>query len=952
MRDGSQNSILCPVATLLEKIQVHAEQRLAPLIHQPPSGELAKYKQFLKIENQRLKMHHRAGGGGREICHARSELMDTVLRYVLQAVIHQANQDGIARKDFALVAYGGYGRGELNPYSDIDILFLHDGSLVKGTTAHPFLTRLTDGLLYTLWDLGLKVGHAVRSPDECVQSARDDMQTKTALLEARLITGDTKLFDRMLKLLSRKSVLKGAKAYLMARLQDQAERRSKYGNSVAMQEPNIKNGCGGLRDYQNLLWMTWVRYQVRTLGELESFGMITESEARQVETAYDFLLRTRTELHYNLNRASDVLTKAIQPTVARHLGYTDRSPSQRLEGFMREYYQHARAIHVITRTVEQRLALTPKASKKPTWREVLRAKRQQMMVPVDGFLIEDEQLLHTSKRIFQDQQRRLMRVFLHAQQRGLRIHPDTLQLIRASLPLVNRSFIEDPHVHETFLEILNQRGNVATTLRTMHEVDLLGKYLPDFGALTCLVQHEFYHLYAADEHTLMCIEMLDRVWLAESQPFNRYSEIFLSIEKPYLLYLALLLHDAGKPSSSKGGGRGTHSKSGALMAVRVGEKLNLPQEEILTLKFIIHEHLTMVHISQRRDIEDPSEIRRFIGKIRNQENLALLTLHTFADSMGTNADLWNGFKDSLLLTLYTRTMAVFRGENTRALDAEIHRNLRKQVREAIPPSFKEDEFEAHFRHLPPRYFRVRRAKGVAEDLAMVHRFMHYQVDEEDRAFEPVLAWHNEPDRGYATVKICTWDRVGLFATIAGTLTAAGLNILSAEIFSRSDGIVIDKFVVVDVKQDKIPDRAKKEAFEMLLTEALHPGREQDLERLVLDSESHLTRFRPVEEERIPTRIQFDNQTSDTRTILEVETEDRVGLLYAIASVLGLLNLDISVAKISTESGAAVDSFYIRRKDATKIEDARTQRHIINLITRAFRRLDRRNTRASSSPRKP
>jgi [protein-PII] uridylyltransferase len=535
--------------TLLEKIQASAAARLVLPAKALPRQELARYKQFLKVETLRLKMLHRAGADGREICRARSAIIDLVLRSILEGV--KAASPQLAQTGppvLALVAIGGYGRAELNPHSDIDIMFLHESDMVSGGRARPALSELVDGVLYTLWDLGLKVGHSVRSVDDCVKVANSDMQSKTSLIEARRITGDETLFDRFNRALVAKCVIGHENEYIQMRLEDQAARRSKYGNSAFMQEPNVKNGCGGLRDYQNLLWMAYFKYRTRTLADLEQREMISASERKQLDRAYGFLLRLRNEMHYYLDRPSDVLGRSLQPSIAANLGWHDRSAGKRLEEFMREFYNHTRNIDFITRTVEQRLALFPPPKRLLSFARNLfssRSKKDRDTV-VDGLKFSDGEIRAVSSNIFRDSPKRLMRVFLHMQQKGFKLHPATAQLIRNQLSLVNNSFRCDPHVRATFLEILDQRGSVAPILRSMHEVGLLGKFLPEFGRLTCLVQLEFYHQYTADEHTLMCLEKLDQVWYAKTPPFSAYADISREVENAYLLYLALLLHDSGK----------------------------------------------------------------------------------------------------------------------------------------------------------------------------------------------------------------------------------------------------------------------------------------------------------------------------------------------------------------------------------------------------------------------
>src|SRR5438093_4506359 len=350
---------------LLEKTEANAAARLSLPSGRLPAQELARYKAFLKVETHRLKMLHRASAGGVEVCQARAAILDVLLRYLWDTA--KAGLSEQAQKEFpqlALVAIGGYGRAELNPHSDIDFMFLHNRQVAGGTRALPHLSKILDGILYPLWDMGLKVGNSVRSVEDWVKVANSDMQSKTSLIEARLITGDEALFKKFEKSLLAKCVNGHEAKYIAMRLEDQETRRNKFGNSACMQEPNLKNGCGGLRDFQNLLWMAFFKYRTRSLKDLQANDLIGESERKQLEAAYDFLLRVRTEMHYHANRANDVLSKDLQPAVAHHLGYRERSLSKRIEDFMRDVYMHSRNIFLITRTLEQRLALLPQPGKR------------------------------------------------------------------------------------------------------------------------------------------------------------------------------------------------------------------------------------------------------------------------------------------------------------------------------------------------------------------------------------------------------------------------------------------------------------------------------------------------------------------------------------------------------------------------------------------------------------
>ncbi len=918
---------------VIKKIEASAAARLPLPVGRSAQQELARYKTFLKVETHRLKLLHRAGGGGRAVCQARAAILDELLRHLWNTAKHTLTTQ--AQKEFppvALVAIGGYGRAELNPHSDIDFMFLHDGQAVAGRKALPQLARVLDGILYPLWDIGLKIGHSVRSLDDAVRVANTDMQSKTSMIEARFITGSEKLFKKFQKTLVAKCVTGYVDQYIALRLEDQRSRREKFGNSASMQEPNVKSGCGGLRDYQNLLWMTFFKHRTRSLADLQLLEFVSLAERKQLEAACDFLLRVRTEMHYHTERATDMLGKNLQPAIATNLGYADRSPSRRIEKFMRTYYSHSRNMYLITRTLEQRMALAPPPPS--LLKSLLPRRRAPAPEPVDGLKFINGEIHAVSSRIFRDQPRRLMRVFLHSQQRGLRLHPDLAQLIRNQLSLADREFQNDAHVRETFLAILNQRGNVAPILRAMHEVGLLGKYIPEFGKLTCLVQHEFYHQYTADEHTLMCLEQLDRISEAREPRYEAYAPLFQKLEHPFVLYLALLLHDTGKPD-----GHGNHSELGGQLANRVSRRLQLDGVTAHRLRLVIENHLLMASLSQRRDLDDPFVIRQFANLLQTTETLSLLTLLTFADSLATSDKLWNGFKDASLWTLYHKARPLLAG-GTEFIRAEAKQRelLQEEVGRLAGDRFSGDEVAAHFSSLPPRYFQIHPAAEILNDLILAHQFMQQQVSDSENLLAPVVGWHNDPDRGCNAVKICTWDRAGLFGKITGSFSAAGLNILSAQIFTRADGIALDTFYVNDARTGNLADRDQREEFQKVLNKILAGG-ELDVRALIARHKVTRPFYQAYTGEKIPTLFHFDNGASETRTIIEIETEDRVGLLYTISETLAALELDITAAKICTEKGAAIDVFYILESGGGKILAPERQKKIENKLRHAIHALD-------------
>ncbi|NQU11346.1 [protein-PII] uridylyltransferase, partial [bacterium] len=474
-----------------------AAQRLALPRGEKPADHLARYKKFLQTEEHGLRLWHRRGAGGRELARARTQLIDLLLENLFDAA-HQAcprtNDEPVPA--FALVAIGGFGRGELSPCSDVDLMFLHELS-PRAMAEHPYVKFVVEQLLYALWDLGLKVGHSTRSTDEAVAQAQRDMQSKTALIESRLVLGDDVLYEQFRHLLVRKCVRGQEADYIDQRMHDQVVRHQQYGDSVFLQEPNVKSGCGGLRDYQNLLWMAFFKYGTLSLPELRRLKFLAAPEQRELTEAYDFVLRVRHALHYLTNRPHEAISLNLQPQVAGLLGYRQHDLLRRIESFMRDYYRHTRIVFLLTNALTERMALRP-----PRFQRLgALLGRGSRPRTLDGFVIRNGLIEAGSPQVFRAQPARLLRVFRHAQQHGVELSPALRTQIRHHLKLIDRAFRQATEPRDIFLAILQHKGQVGHLLRIMHETEVLGAYLPEFGQLTCLVQHEFFHRYTADEHT-------------------------------------------------------------------------------------------------------------------------------------------------------------------------------------------------------------------------------------------------------------------------------------------------------------------------------------------------------------------------------------------------------------------------------------------------------------------
>ena len=898
-----------------ELVLAHAAGQLVSEGKMDPAEMLGLYKKFLKIENHRLQLKHYAGGGGCEIAKQRAELVDIVLRHLYESARSSQSIDG-KLAHLSLVATGGYGRGELNPFSDVDLLFLHDDAL---KTIPPQLNEVIQLILYMLWDIGFKVGHATRSISGSVSHANSDMQSKTALLESRFITGDKALFEKFRKEFVKRCVDGHVGEYIESRLKNQIERHQKNGGTIYMQEPNIKNGCGGLRDYQNLLWMSYFKERTLTTAQLVEKKLLSEGERRRLDRAYDFLMRVRTELHYLNKRALDLLGLSFQFQIADKWAYPQKNPLRRSEAFMRDYYQHGRTIFHMTNVLAQRLAIQADphtgrggvfkflASKKggPS------AKKEEHF---DGFFSREGQLFPESREIFKDDPHRLIRLFQHAQLRCLELSPELQHLIGRRLQLVDRTFQYSRVARETFAAILSRKGEVGRILRMMHEVDFLGRYMPEFGQLTCLVQHEFFHRYTADEHTLVCIEKLDALIDTGERKLGRYRELFQKIEDPFVLYLSLLMHDTGKAANAR-----QHAEASALYAQRVSTRHQLPSERRKSLILLVDNHIALSSTAQRRNLEDPATVAEFAALVKNQANLDMLMLLTLVDGQGTGDESWSDWKESLVWHLHKSTTQYLADSEAFYRQRKIEREvLQGAVAKKLAKDFSE-EIEAHFQHMPESYFLQHTPADIVAHIRLVRSFLQTHFSGSDDALVPAVQWIPRPEHGHSELCICTWDRTQLLAKIAGALAVAQLNILSADIYTRGDNIVLDIFRVCDTQFRAVTDEKETVKVEKYLRQAL-VEEEYDfaplLERVTKRKAWHLS-----QELDFPTRITIDNDAHPVFTLVDVQTPDRLGLLYNLLRGFAATDVNIALSRITTEKGAAIDSFYLTTTDGRKIKDA-------------------------------
>ena len=904
---------------LFRRLRKHAQKRLSFEPSVPRSQQLPAYKRFVELENEMLKRYHHKGDSGLKVCQARTAMIDVVIENLFLAALDlYMTKHGKLPCKMAVLATGGYGRAELNPHSDIDIMFLYPNRISNKKRFEQFQEILAEEILYPLWDLGWKIGHASRNTKEVLKEAGEELQSKNAILEARMICGSEPVFFEMKKRFMDFCKRDNFKAYIKQRLIDEKERHSKTDNTVYLQEPDIKNGVGGLRDYQNILWMANLKFSYKSFRDLEKAKILSRNDRISIEKAYDFLLRTRTEVHFNNRRQTDKLILEQQPTIAEGLLYPQKDIFQRVEAFMKDYYTAARTIYHTSDLLKERLALSaddPDGKSGPvSFREAFRAHQHLPGKKVDGFILCQNTFSAKSKNVFKNDPIRLIRIFRYLQQFGAKLDPDLKFLIARSTSLIDSNVINSESAAKSFCSILRSPGEVFPIFVQMHDLNVLGRYLPEFGQLTCMVQHEYYHRYTADMHVLRTIKHLDDIFLKSDEVSSHYKNELRKNDEPLLLYLILLLHDIGKAEGVKG-----HDIAGVRIAKPILNRLGIHPEQQKLILFIIRSHLEMARIWQKHDLENPQTAKSFANYVDDPQKLRFLYVHTYCDARGTAPTLWNSYKDFMHRSLYKATIECFKDRNASEHKRKKHKGmLNKDLIIRKIEGISEEEIDAHFSLLPERYFINSNVTEIALHLRMVHQlFSQNHATESMSSLRPVISWCNDLDLNITVINVIIWDRTGLFYKIAGALTLASVNITSTKAISRKDHIAIATFYVMSPDGGICTDAKAESVFRTHLEETLIEGKH--LHSAIDTLEKKEAKFKKKKDRDIlpapfPPSIGVYYDLSLKRTIIEVQVTDRIGLLYRLTRLIYSKGFNIEFARIATERGVTMDTFYIESKN--------------------------------------
>ena len=844
---------------------------------------LSGCKNFLAQYREEIKQLHQGGASGTDVTHLLSDMMDELNNKLFLSIIYDLGGGNGMLEHITLVAVGGYGRGELNPFSDIDIMFLHDGILPVAT-----VEDIAQKLLYFLWDIRLDVGYSVRRIADCVEMASADGTVKTALMDARFLSGSRSLFATLTKVIFTQILPKSSDSFIKEKMSDMKSRREKYGSTVYLLEPNLKEGEGGLRDLQTAIWVARVKYKFLDLRELIIKGIVVDEELEAYHAALDYLWRIRNELHYFNGRKNDQLTFDAQVHLAGFLGYRDGDRVLAVEDFMRDYYRQANKVEHFTSSLVSRCIWRDEGALKILGYFVRRPVGEGCFVLKGELIIPDELVVEKNPGM-------LMNIFELAQKHGVTLNVRVKGIIRKNLALINDKFRRNREVNQSFMNILRSTKGVANALRLMHHLEFLNRYIPELEHIYCKVQHDLYHIYTVDIHTLFAVEQTEKMLSGELKDVMPLPcEIAGQIGKPELLILAVLFHDIGKGS---GGG---HAEKGAGMIPTIARRMGLSREDSERLEFLVRHHLLFAHISQRRDLNDEKMIAQFARQIETSENLKMLYLLTVADVRAVGSDVWSTWKASLFQELFEKAFSILdRGGFQQEASSERVISMIKKVTDILENDFPVADIRHELKAMPVRLILSNPAPLIAEQVRLL-------LGQEQS--DILLRLSHQPESGYSEYTICAHDMPGLFSRITGVMAANGINILGAQINTSKNGKVLDILQVNSPQGNLVTDPARWNKIEQDMRQVIH-GEIQVSTLVAGRKRPTLLTARPSP--RFATKVDIDNEVSEEYTVIDILTHDKVGLLYLITSTLADMGLYIGVSKISTKVDQVADVFYVR-----------------------------------------
>ncbi|TAL35297.1 MAG: [protein-PII] uridylyltransferase [Alphaproteobacteria bacterium] len=830
-------------------------------------------------------------------------LIDTTLSAVSDALAEDLKKHHRNAVFPCVVALGGYGRRELGPFSDVDILFLSEDELT------PAGKKLVEELNTIFWNAGIKLAYSVRTLAECEAAMTSDLHFLTGMLERRLIWGPKPVFRQLEKAFESVRDASPPGSFIAAKLTERDARHRKHGDSRFKLQPNVKESKGGLRDIQTLMWLANFLYGITTPEGLVEKGILTAAEAASLQEAQRFFWTVRCHLHLLTGRMNDRLSFEVQPEVAARMGYREPQPNLRAEKFMKDYFLMAKETGHLTRIICADLEARSLSGGATTG-----TRKIALDDVIEDFPVTHNRLNVPDRSYFRKTPSEIIRIFRAAQTSGHDIHPDALRAIRNSLKTLAPDLQADPTAHWIFLTILLDGRRAESTLRRMNEAGVLTALIPDFSNIFAHMQYDMYHVFTADEHTIYAVGMMHKIEngdLAEAAPLA--TDLFRKIQSRRALYVGMFLHDIAK------GTGGAHSTKGAEIARRVCPQMGLSDEETETAAWLVEHHLLMTMTAFKRDLNDAKTIEDFVALVQSPERLKLLTILTTSDIMAVGPDRWNNWKAGLLSELYFKAIEHMAGTPRDREDSDQFIILQKKVRRLVGEETKALQYLGDY---APKYFWL---SFPPEAIAGFVHALHKNTGKVDAT---VIRISPNPQQDFTEVFIFTPDRKGLFATLSGAMAASGASIADARIFTLTNGMALDIFQIQDLNGHVYENTS-------FLQKTLKAALAGTIDLAAEIAERQRTAPKKGQHFRVPPRVIIDNDASASNTVIEVNGRDRPGFLYDVTSALTNAGLQISAAKITTFGSRAVDVFYVKDSFGLKIVHRNKLQSIENALKAAL-----------------
>ncbi|WP_417667922.1 [protein-PII] uridylyltransferase [Roseibium sp.] len=884
------------------------------------SKVLAELKTAMKAGREIAQTRLNEDGGGLKCAQRLSHLQDELIRVIYDFALYHVYRikNPSAAERMSVVAVGGYGRGTLAPGSDVDLLF------VLPYKQTPWGEQVVEYILYMLWDLGLKVGHATRNIDECIRLSKQDMTIRTAILEARYIWGDQALYDDLVGRFNTEVIEGSSSEFIAAKLQERDDRHQRQGMSRYLVEPNIKEGKGGLRDLNTLFWIAKYHYQVRKQSELVKKGVLSRGEYNRFIKSEDFLWAVRCHLHFLTGRPEERLSFDVQREIAVRLGYTQHPGMRDVERFMKHYFLVAKDVGDLTRilcsALENQHVKEPRGQGITGFVRRLRVGRATSNAkPVSGFpgfTVENNRLNVTSETIFDDDPTNLIRVFQISDKNDFQLNPELTKLIRRSLKLIDSTLRKDPEANRLFLSILTSRNNPEKTLRKMNEAGVLGRFVPDFGKVVAMMQFNMYHHYTVDEHLIRSIGVLSEIERGESGDDHPLAtDLLTTLQTRKLLYVAMFLHDIAK------GRPEDHSIAGARIARKICPRFGLNNAETDTVAWLIEHHLDMSTIAQSRDLSDRKTITDFANVVQSMERLKLLLILTVADIRAVGPGVFNGWKGQLLRTLYYECEPHLTGGHTKVSHNQAVEESKGTLIAQLGHWSEKERKNYIERHYKAYWLRI------DPDRALGHAEMIREADKSGDQLAFSVTPHSF--EGVTEITVLAPDHPRLLSVIAGACFVTGANIVDAQIDTTKDGFALDTIFIGRELPDDADEKRRGERITKLIAQTLHG--EAPLPENAVKKSSVKGRMKAF---KVEADVLVNNSWSDEYTVLEISGLDRPGLLYDLTRSIATLNLNIGSAHISTFGERVVDVFYVTDLTGQKIANIGRQEIIRERLSAA------------------